>query len=60
MKAAYFSFFCPFLQIIAFMEKQRIAEEVASILKLSVDISTAQSEGLFCCLLISFSLVPIE
>jgi hypothetical protein len=38
------------------MEKQRIAEEVASILKLSVDISTAQSKGLFCCLLISFSL----
>ncbi|XP_078178254.1 haloacid dehalogenase-like hydrolase (HAD) superfamily protein isoform X1 [Carex rostrata] len=29
----------------AFMEKKRIAEEVASILKLSVDISTPPSEG---------------
>ncbi|KAF3333730.1 haloacid dehalogenase-like hydrolase domain-containing protein [Carex littledalei] len=29
----------------AYMEKKRIAEEVASILKLSVDISTAPSEG---------------
>lgn len=43
--------FVQFFQIIAFKEKQRIAEEVASILKLSVDISTAQSEGLFFCLI---------